>query len=300
MAEPQRLYGCIEAGGTKFVLGVVSGSREVVMEDRLPTGSPAETLSAAVAWFRTATAAHGPLAAMGIASFGPAGVDRRRDDWGFITTTPKPGWSGTDIAGTIGRALGLTVGFDTDVTAAAIAEGRWGAARGERTAVYVTLGTGIGGGVVIDGRPLHGRSHPEMGHIPVRRDPADESFAGVCPFHADCLEGLANGPAIRARWGASLSELPDDHPGHAIIAGYVAQLCMSVEAMLSPDRIIIGGGVAKTPGLLPHVREKALALNAGYFPGFDPLRIVGPGLDERSGLYGALALAMDAAGAAPP
>jgi fructokinase len=188
------------------------------------------------------------------------------------------------------------VGFDTDVAAAAIAESRWGAAQGERVAVYVTVGTGIGGGAVLEGRALHGRSHAEMGHIAVRRDPADAGFAGTCPFHGDCLEGLASGPAIMARWGASLSELPADHPGHGIIAGYLAQLCLALEAMLSPGRIVIGGGVAQTPGLLKAIGERAEALAGGYFAGFDAGRIVTPGLGEHSGLLGALALAMDVAG----
>jgi fructokinase len=295
MTDARKLHGCIEAGGTKFVLGIVTGAGEVLAEQRIPTTLPEETLSAAIGWLRGAVREHGALSAIGIASFGPAGVDRSRSDWGHITSTPKQGWRDTDMAGPFAHAFGLPVGFDTDVNGAAMAEARWGVAQGERVAVYVTLGTGIGGGVVIDGWPLHGRTHPEMGHIPVHRDPADGGFAGVCPYHGDCLEGLASGPAIQARWGASLSELPSGHPGHAIIGGYVAQLCVALEAMLAPGRIMVGGGVARTSGLIERIRDEARARAAGYFSGFDPAHIiVPPGLGERSGLFGALALALEA------
>ncbi|HEX7821780.1 MAG TPA: ROK family protein [Sphingobium sp.] len=285
------LYGCVEAGGTKFVLGIVTGSGAVLASRTIPTTLPDETIGTAIDWIGGAARDHGMLSAIGIATFGPAGIDRTRADWGRITSTPKPGWRDSDMAGPFARAFGLPVGFDTDVTGAAVAEYLWGAAQGQRVAVYLTLGTGIGGGAVIDGRPLHGRTHPEMGHIPVRRDPADAGFAGICPFHGDCLEGLASGPAIHARWGVSLSDLQPDHPGHAIIAGYVAQLCIALEAMMAPGRIIIGGGVVRTPGLLPRIRVAAEAAGGNYFPGFDPNAIVPPGLGERSGLLGAMALA---------
>ncbi|MFT3964921.1 MAG: ROK family protein [Sphingobium sp.] len=294
------LHGCIEAGGTKVLIGLATDEGEFLATERIATTGPEETLGAATGWLEEAVRmhgrAHGPLSAIGIASFGPAGVDRRRGDWGFITSTPKPGWRDTDVAGPFARAFGVPVGFDTDVNGAAMAEHRWGAARGEAVAAYVTIGTGIGGGVVVEGRPLHGRNHPEVGHIAVRRAPADAGFAGICPFHGDCLEGLANGPAILARWGRPLSELPPDHPGHGLIAFYVAQLCIALEATVSPGRTIIGGGVAQAPGLLDRVRAEAERLAAGYFPGFDPARIVPPGLGERSGLLGALALARQALG----
>ncbi|MET0366161.1 MAG: ROK family protein [Sphingobium sp.] len=290
------IHGCIEAGGTKFRVGIATDAGEILASERIATMRPDETLGAVIDWLTHAALDHGPLAGVGIASFGPAGVHKGRGDWGFITSTPKPGWRDTDMAGPLGRAFAVAVGFDTDVDAAAMAEHRWGAAQGERVAVYVTLGTGIGGGVVIDGRPLHGRTHPEMGHIAVRRDPADAGFAGICPFHGDCLEGLASGPAIIARWGMSLSDLPPDHPAHRIVAGYVAQLCVALEAMLSPGCVVIGGGVAQTPALLDRIRQEAGRAAAGYFPGFDPMRIMPPGLGEDSGLLGALALSMEAVG----
>lgn len=287
------LIGCIEAGGTKFVAGVIDADRRVLAETRLPTTTPAETIRATIDWLRGTAAT--PLAAIGIASFGPAGINPWREDWGRITTTPKAGWRDTDLAGPFAEAFAVPVGFDTDVNGAALAESRWGAAAGERTAAYVTLGTGIGGGAVVEGRVLHGRSHPEMGHIPVRRDPADAGFAGICPYHGDCLEGMASGPAIVARWGMPLSDLPADHPGHALIAFYVAQLCVSLIAMLSPGRIVIGGGVSHAPDLLERVRQETARQAAGYFPGLDTVAtIVPPGLGERSGLMGALALGLDA------
>ncbi|MET0240578.1 MAG: ROK family protein [Sphingobium sp.] len=291
------LHGCIEAGGTKFIAGIVRDDRTILAETRIPTTTPDETIGRTLHWLKEQ--ACGRIAAIGIATFGPAGVDPSAPDWGCITTTPKPGWQGTDMAGPFAAAFGVPVGFDSDVNGAVMAEARWGAAQGHRMAVYVTLGTGIGGGAALDGRPLRGRSHPEMGHIPVRRDPADGAFAGTCPFHGDCLEGLASGPAIIARWGVPLSDLPPDHPGHTIIAGYVAQLCVTLEAMLSPGRIVIGGGVADTPGLIEAIRAHAAIRAGGYFPGFDPAAIVSPGLGERSGLMGALALAQDASSALP-
>lgn len=296
MTDPHKLYGCIEAGGTKFVLGIITDAGVVLANRSIPTALPPETIGTAIDWLRDAAGQHGALSAIGIATFGPAGIVRGRADWGHITSTPKAGWRDSDMAGPFMNAFGLPVGFDTDVTGAAMAEYLWGAARGQNVAVYITLGTGIGGGAVIDGHPLHGRTHPEMGHIPVQRDPADEAFRGVCPYHGDCLEGLASGTAVHARWGASLSDLPQDHPGHVIIAGYVAQLCVALEAMMAPGRIIIGGGVAKTPGLLNRVRDAAGLRAAHYFPGFDPAAIVLPGLGERSGLLGALALALSADG----
>ncbi|MEY2926319.1 MAG: hypothetical protein RL367_796, partial [Pseudomonadota bacterium] len=216
-------FACIEAGGTKFVAGIVSGDGAIVETARFDTTTPDQTLGATIAWLQAAAARHGGIDAAGIASFGPLELDRSAANWGHITATTKPGWSHTDFAARVARELGVAVGFDTDVNGAALAEARWGAAQGQRVSVYVTVGTGIGGGAIVDGKPLCGLSHPEMGHIRPARHPADAGFAGVCPFHGDCLEGLASGPAIIARWGASLSNLPADHPGHAIIAWYLAQ-----------------------------------------------------------------------------
>jgi fructokinase len=289
------LFACIEAGGTKFVVGLVRAQDAIVETARFPTTDPANTLGAVIDWLQGAAMRHGPVCAAGIASFGPLSLDRDSADWGHITTTPKPGWSGIDLAGPVGAALGVPVGFDTDVNGAALAEARWGAAVGQRNAVYVTIGTGIGGGAVVDGAALHGLGHPEMGHMRLARHPGDAGFGGVCPFHGDCLEGLASGPAIMARWGKSLSDMPADHAAHDMIAHYIAQFTVNLQAVLAPGRIILGGGVMGTAGLLDRVRSEAKRLGAGYFAGDARDLIVAPGLGEHAGLLGALALAMDAA-----
>ena len=285
MSKP--LYGLVEAGGTKFVLGVAHGPDEVLATTRIPTATPDETISAMVDWL----AQHGPLAAVGIATFGPVEVDRGSPQWGHILATPKAGWSNSDLVGPLVSRLGCPVGLDTDVTAAALAEYRWGAGQGQPSVLYFTIGTGIGGGAVIGGKPLAGISHPEMGHLRSPLHPADADFAGVCPFHGTCLEGLASGPAVLARYGASLSDLPADHEGHAVIAWYLAHAVTTAQAMFEPGRIVLGGGVMGTPGLLERVQAEAERLGNGYFRGKAAEIVFRPGLGDRSGLLGALALA---------
>jgi fructokinase len=280
--------GLIEAGGTKFVLGVANAKGELIATERVETTSPDETISASIDWFRQ----QGGISAMGIASFGPLQLDTSKPDWGRITKTPKPGWSDADLVGPFARAFDCPVALDTDVNGAALAEYRWGAGQGQSSVLYVTVGTGIGGGVVIDGKPVQGLSHPEMGHIRVARHFDDHGFAGCCPFHGDCLEGLASGPAILARWGKSLSELPDDGAAHGIIAYYLAQLVVNAQAMFSPGRIIMGGGVMQTPGLIEQVRAQARVLSGGYFVGDPADVIVTPGLGTDAGLMGALAISL--------
>lgn len=285
MSKP--LYGLVEAGGTKFVLGVAHGPGEILATTRIPTTSPDETIGAMCDWL----AGHGPLAAVGIATFGPVEVDRTSPQWGHILATPKAGWSNTDLVGPLAKRLGYPVGLDTDVTAAALAEYRWGAGQGQPSVLYFTIGTGIGGGAVIGGKPLAGVSHPEMGHLRPPLHPADADFAGVCPFHGACLEGLASGPAVLARYGASLSDLPPGHAGHGVIAWYIANAVVTAQAMFEPGRIVLGGGVMGTPGLLERVRTEAERLGNGYFRGKASEIVVLPGLGDRSGLLGALALA---------
>lgn len=286
------LFGCIEAGGTKFVLGLADADGAFLAAERVPTTTPAETLAAVDRFFDAAPA---PIAAIGIASFGPVGVDRGRADWGQILDTPKPGWSGIDLAGPLAVRHACPVGFDTDVNGAILAEHRWGAAQGCSVATYVTVGTGIGGGVVIDGRAVHGLRHPEMGHIRLKRHEADRDFAGACPFHGDCLEGLASGPAISARWGTSLSHLASDHVAHEVVAFYLAQLVIAQQALLSPERIVLGGGVMATPGLIDRIRATAANLANGYFGVDDYAALIAPpALGDEAGLRGALALAIDA------
>lgn len=293
-AKASPIYGCIEAGGTKFVIGVVNGRGEVLAETRIGTTTPDETLGACVDWLDLAQERLGPLTAIGLASFGPVELDPASASWGHITSTPKPGWSHTDLAGRFARVFGLPVGFDTDVNGAARAEALWGAGRDQMISAYLTIGTGIGGGVMVGGAPLQGLSHPEIGHFRPPRHPDDLSFSGVCPFHGDCHEGLASGPAIAARWGCELSDLPPEHPAHDIIAWYLAHLTIALQAMMEPGRIIIGGGVMETPGLLDRVRHAAARLGGGYFRGRADEVIVPPMLGGRLGLLAGLALALEA------
>ena len=291
-----KLYGLIEAGGTKLVLGLAESDatgtqRRILQRHRLPTTRPDETLGAASAWFAGLGV---PLAAIGIASFGPLQLDHRAANWGHITRTTKPYWSDTDMVGPFARAFGCPVGIETDVNAAALAEARWGAGRDVGSLLYLTVGTGVGGGFVSRGQLLHGLSHPEMGHIRLPRHPDDAGFAGSCPFHGDCLEGLASGPAVIARWGQSLSELPVGHPGAAIVGWYLAQAVVSFQAVMEPARIVLGGGVMGTPGLIDTVRAEATRIGRGYFVGDPAEVVVAPALGGDSGLLGALALALAA------
>lgn len=288
------MLGGIEAGGTKFVLAVGPSPDRITARHTIPTRTPEETLAEAAGWF----AGQGGVAALGIGSFGPVELDRASPQWGFITATPKPGWSHCDLAGALGRALGgVPVGFDTDVNAAALAEYKASDTPGGSLA-YLTIGTGIGGGLVLDGRPVHGIAHPEIGHIYPRRHADNAGFAGNCPVHGDCLEGLASGPAIIARWGCSLSDLPQDHAAHAIIADYIAQCCHTLFASVAVGEVVIGGGVAQTPGLIDRVARRARELDAGYLPGGARHTIRAPRLGTDSGITGALMLAAEAAAGA--
>jgi len=291
-----RLLGGIEAGGTKFVCVAGTGIDGVRAEARIPTTTPAETLGAVVRFFEDAVRAHGPLAALGVGSFGPVDLHPASPRYGCITTTPKPGWSGADLVGTLRRAFAVPVGIDTDVNAAALGEWRHGAARGLDTFVYLTVGTGIGGGGLVGGRLLHGLVHPEMGHVRVPHDHAADPFPGVCPFHGDCLEGLASGPAMAARWGAPAESLDETHPAWTLEARYLALALHNVVCTLSPQRIVVGGGVMAQPALLPLVRHELTKLLNGYVQTPDILQrideyVATPALGDRAGVAGALVLA---------
>lgn len=270
------LYGAIEAGGTKFVCGAGSGLEDLELI-QFPTTSPEATIGRAIEFFQGKA-----VAAIGIASFGP--VDLRT---GHITTTPKAGWVDTDIAGAVGRALGVPVGFDTDVNGAALGEARWGAAEGEPDFVYLTVGTGIGGGAMVNGQLVHGKLHAEMGHLRIPREPGD-SFRGVCSWHHDCLEGLAAGPAIEGRWGSPARELPESHPAWALEARYLALGLSNIACVLSPRRIVMGGGVMEQAHLFPAIRREIARVLNGYL---DPPEIVPAMLGGRAGVLGALVLA---------
>lgn len=279
--------GGIEAGGSKFVCATGSGPEDAEFAE-FPTTIPQETIGQVIDFFRAREA----VAAIGIASFGPIDPNPESPTYGYITSTPKAGWRNYDLAGAVQRALRIPIAFDTDVNAAALAESRWGAARGLRNFVYVTLGTGLGGGALIDGGLLHGRMHPEMGHIRVPHDRARDPFPGNCPYHGDCLEGLAAGPAIEARWGQPGHLLPAEHAAWALEAEYLALGIVNWTCTLSPERIVLGGGVMQRGELFPQIRERVAKLLNGYL---NPPEIVPPELGTHAGVLGAIAMATNLA-----
>lgn len=293
------LIGGIEAGGTKFVCAVGTSPDDLRDEVRFPTTTPEETLGKACAYFQEQQAKHGPMAAIGIAAFGPLDPNPQSATFGSITTTPKPHWGNADVVGTIQRVIDVPVGFDTDVNGAALAEHRWGAAQDVDNLIYLTIGTGIGGGVMVNGQLVHGLIHPELGHISLPHDWQRDPYTGRCPYHGDCLEGMAAGPAIGERWQKPAYELPTDHPAWDLEAHYLALALRTFICTLSPQRIVLGGGVMEQPQLFPLVREKTKAYLNGYVQSpaiLDEIDsyIVPPGLGNKAGVLGALALGMAA------
>lgn len=289
------LYGGIEAGGTKFVCAIGSGPDDIRAETRFPTTTPEETIGRSIEFFRQHEDEM-PLAAAGIAAFGPVDPDPRSATFGYITTTPKEGWQNTDLRGAVARALNVPVGFDTDVNGAALGEWRWGAAQGLETFIYLTIGTGIGGGGLFNDSLMHGLVHPEMGHIRIPHDLEADPYPGRCPYHGDCLEGLASGPAIGERWQKPAHELADDHPAWALQARYLALAVVNYILTLSPQRVILGGGVMERRTLFPLVREQVLELLNGYVQAPSLLEaidefIVPPALGNKAGVLGAIAMA---------
>jgi fructokinase len=295
------LYGGIEAGGTKFVCAVGSGPDDVRAEVRFATGAPEETISQAIAFFRQQQQDE-PLTAIGVAAFGPLDPDPRSPTFGYITTTPKPGWAQTNVVGPLRQVLGLPVGFDTDVNGAALGEQRWGAAQGLDTFVYLTVGTGLGGGGMVNGKLIHGMMHPEMGHMIVPHNWDADPYPGYCPYHGDCWEGLAAGPALEGRWQKRAEFLPPDHPAWELEAHYLALGLVNIICTLSPQRIILGGGVMEQRQLFPHIHNQVYTMLNGYIQTRQILEemdryIVPPGLGNRAGVLGALALAQTVVGA---
>jgi fructokinase len=288
-------YGGIEAGGTKWICGIGSGTGEIEAMTSFPTTTPDETIGRAAEFF----ARNGKLTAIGVGSFGPVDLHRSSPTWGRITTTPKAGWANTDVASALHSSLGAPVAFDTDVNAAALGEQRWGAAAGLETFSYITVGTGIGGGGMANGRLMHGLVHPEVGHMRIPHDRARDAFEGVCPYHGDCFEGLASGEALRRRWGKPGEELAD-HAVWELEADYLALGIVNLICAFSPQRIILGGGVMRQPALLPLIRVRIRELLAGYIAAPELAEsiddfVVAPELGERAGLLGAIELARRAA-----
>jgi fructokinase len=286
------IFGGVEAGGTKWVLAVGSSPDDLKDVTVIPTTSPDATLNRVGEFFDR----HPEVTAVGVGSFGPVDLRKGSPRYGMITTTPKAGWPNTDVAGFLGARLKVPIAIDTDVNAAALGEGGWGAARGVETFCYITVGTGIGGGIVVHGQPLHGLLHPEFGHMRIPHHRIRDPFPGICPYHGDCLEGLASGEALRVRLDGQLAPCLDAET-LALEAEYLALGLLNVVATLSPQRIILGGGVMNEPTLLPLVRQHLAELAGGYFdapelsaPGIDSF-VVAPALAGLSGVLGAFELA---------
>ncbi|HLK63486.1 MAG TPA: ROK family protein [Bryobacteraceae bacterium] len=287
------MFGAIEAGGTKFVCGIGTGPSDLETTQFPTTTSPEATVQQAVEFFRARGA--GKLQAVGIASFGPIDPHPDSPTFGYITSTPKEGWRDFDLAGSVGRALHVPVGFDTDVNGAALGESRWGAAQGVADFLYLTVGTGIGGGAMVHGRILHGLLHPEMGHIRIPHNCSQDPYPGGCPFHGDCLEGLASGPAMEARWGVRAQELPIEHPAWRLEAHYLALGLANWVCTLSPRRIVMGGGVMQQAHLFPLIRAELLRILNDYIQAPEITArpdsfVVPPQLGSHAGVLGALAL----------
>ncbi|MCU0882802.1 MAG: ROK family protein [Hyphomonadaceae bacterium] len=290
------VYGGIDAGGTSFRCVAGTGPDAILAEVAFPTTTPGETLARAAAFFSDGPGAGATR--IGIGCFGPVALSRADPAYGHILETPKPGWAGADVAGTLARATGKPVALDTDVNAAARGERRWGAGQGLDDVCYITVGTGIGAGIVTGGRTIQGVLHPEAGHIRVPRHPHDLDYPGCCPFHGDCVEGLASAAALFDRWKLPPDSLPDDHPAWDIEAHYLAHLAATLVLITATARVILGGGVMARAGLVEAVNIKTVSLLAGY--GSSALRpqaplVVAPGLRLRAGVLGALALAIETA-----
>ncbi|MBQ6515077.1 MAG: ROK family protein [Clostridia bacterium] len=288
------LFGTLEAGGTKMVLSIGNERNELLEQTVIPTEMPDKTIPAMAAWFKDRH-----ITALGIGTFGPVDLSPGSPTYGWITKTPKPGWQDKPLLPPLRDALGVPAKIDTDVNAAALAEWQLGAAKGLNSCLYVTVGTGIGAGVVAEGKLVHGLLHPELGHMLLRQEPEDPASAGFCPYHQGCLEGLASGPAMEKRWGTKAQYLPPDHEAWGLEAAYLAQMCMNAVCAFSPEKIILGGGVMQQKHLFPLIRQKTKDLLNGYIHVREITEridtyIVEPGLGTKSGATGALLLAREA------
>lgn len=282
------MLGAVEAGGTKYICAVGTEDGKIMERVQIPTEYPGKTIPKVIEFFQKHQ-----IDALGIGSFGPLDLNGQSDTYGYIKATPKPGWVNFPLVETMKKALNVPVAFDTDVNAAAWGEFLFGAGSGLGICLYMTVGTGIGAGAVVDGKILHGLSHPEMGHIFLRRHPQDE-FEGFCPYHVDCLEGLAAGPAIEKRWGIEGAGLPENHLAWEIEAHYLAQALLQYILILSPEKIIMGGGVMKQPHLLQRIHREMERLSKGFLTLPQPENyIVSPTLGDDSGILGALMMAKD-------
>ncbi len=302
MTTDMPLLAGVEMGGTKCVCVLATGPDRLLAEERVPTTDPAETLAAIEAVLDRWQAEHG-FAALGLACFGPIELRPVAANYGHITATTKPGWANTDVAPRLARRTGVPTAIDTDVSGAALSEGRWGGARGLSTYSYITVGTGVGAGIIVRGRPVMGIGHAEAGHVRVPRFPGDD-WAGACTYHGDCVEGLASGFAIERRTGRSGAALGTDHPVWPMVAHALAGLCHNMVMTVVPERILIGGGVAmRQSQLLPMVRRMLVDSLAGYGDAAAIAErideyVAPPTLGDQAGPLGAIALAMDTLAAA--
>jgi fructokinase len=287
------LLGGVEAGGTKFNCIVGTDPEHIEAEVRIPTTTPQETLGKVIDFFLPFSKS---LKALGIASFGPVDLHPGSSTYGYITSTPKAGWQNANVLGTLQHALHVPTAFDTDVNGAAVGEYLWGAGKGIENMIYLTIGTGIGGGAIASGQPQHGMLHAEMGHLFLPHDWQKDPFKGVCPYHGDCFEGIASGPSMQQRWGIPADQLPADHPAWTLEAHYIALALQAYVCILSPERIILGGGVMQQSHLFPLIRADLKSSLNGYINTREIIEdidhyIVPPGLGNRAGVLGALALA---------
>ena len=295
-----KLYGGIEAGGTKFVCVVADGPDHVVDEVRFATTTPDETLRRVIQFFQPFVSSR-QIHAIGVGCFGPLDLNPKSATYGFITFTPKPNWSNTDVLGTLRRALPVNISFDIDVNTAGLGESTWGASKGLDSSLYITVGTGIGGGYIKDGKPLVGMLNLEMGHVIIPHNRQLDPFPGICPFHGDCFEGLASGPAIEKRLGLTGASISEEDAFWDLETDYIASALMNFILTLSPKKIILGGGVMQREFLFPKIRRRVRELLNGYVSSKNVLEnindyIVPPALGNQSGSLGAIALAMSLAG----
>ena len=288
-----KLYGALEAGGTKMVCAIGDENGNILERISIPTRTPAETMGPMIDFFRGRG-----IRALGIGCFGPVDLNKKSPTYGYITSTPKLAWQNYPIVAEFEKALGVPVGFDTDVNAAALGEATWGCTRDVENSIYITVGTGVGVGVIIGGKPYHGMLHPEGGHILLARHPDDPMVGSGCPFHENCLEGLAAGPSLEKRWGIKGAELTGRKEVWQLEAYYIGQALADYILILSPERIVLGGGVTHQEGLLALIRQETAKQLAGYIrtAAIDHLDsyIVGVSLNDNQGVMGAVKLAMDA------
>ena len=288
-----KLFGALEAGGTKMVCAIGDENGNILERVSIPTGTPENTMPPMIEFFKDKG-----ICALGIGCFGPVDLDKKSPTYGYITSTPKLAWTNYPIVAEFEKALGVPVGFDTDVNAAALGEATWGCTRDVENSIYITIGTGVGVGVIANGKPYHGMIHPEGGHILLSRHPEDPMVGSGCPFHENCMEGLAAGPSLEKRWGVKGAELADRPEVWEMEAWYIGQAITNYIMILSPERIICGGGVMHQPVLLPLIRKEVARQMNGYIKGkgMDDLEnyIVGVSLNDNQGAMGAVKLAMDA------